>query len=86
MGLVTDDVLSPRPQWLISASRFDWVPLVTKTAASLFSRSATIASRRCTVGSSPNTSSPSGASTMACFIAMVGRVTVSERRSITGAV
>ena len=73
MGLVTDDVTVASAAVLISASRFDWVPLVTKTTASLFSRSATIASRRYTVGSSPNTSSPSRASTMACFIAMVGR-------------
>ena len=41
------------------------------------------ASSRLTVGSSPKTSSPTSASAMARRMAGVGRVTVSERRSIT---
>src|SRR5215470_3425721 len=46
------------------------------------SSSATRACRRLTVGSSPKTSSPTSARAIASRIAGVGRVTVSERRSI----
>jgi NAD-dependent deacetylase len=45
-------------------------------------RSATAASRRATVGSSPYTSSPTGASAIALRMAAVGFVTVSLRRSM----
>src|SRR3989440_11739505 len=57
------------------------VPEATKTAASLPSRAAAIASRRWTVGSSPQTSSPTSARAMASRISGVGSVSVSERRS-----
>src|SRR4028119_152087 len=50
-------------------------------AASLPSRSATYSSSWVTVGSSPKTSSPRGASIMARRMPSVGRVTVSLRRS-----
>jgi hypothetical protein len=40
--------------------------------------------QRVDVGSSPNTSSPSGAASIASRMAAVGRVTVSLRRSTTG--
>ena len=58
-----------------SAQTFDWVPLVTKTAASLFvartpsPRGAARWDRRRTV--------VAGGASTSCFIAMVGRVTVS---------
>ena len=62
----------------------DWIkiaPLGVKTAASFPSMRATRSSSFFTVGSSPRTSSPSGAARMACHMASVGCVTVSERRS-----
>ncbi len=59
------------------------VPLATKTAASLPSSRAAIASSRLTVGSSPKTSSPTSAVAIASRMAGVGWVTVSLRRSIT---
>src|SRR5438105_587022 len=74
---------SPRWQWLISAARFDCVPEGNSNAASKPNSSAARSCKRFTVGSSPKTSSPSGASIMARRIAGVGRVTVSERRSTT---
>ena len=52
--------------------------------ASLPSSAATCASRRRTVGSPSRTSSPTSASAIARRMAAVGRVTVSERRSMTG--
>ena len=58
------------------------VPDGTNSAASMPSSSAARRSRRSTVGSSPYTSSPTSASAMARRISGVGRVTVSERRSI----
>ena len=61
-----------------------WLPIVpdgTKTAASLPTRSAKVCSRRLTVGSSPEPSSPTSASAIARRIAADGLVTVSERRS-----
>jgi hypothetical protein len=61
------------------------VPLGTSSAASVPSRSATRSCSARTVGSSPYTSSPTSASAMARRIPAVGRVTVSERRSIAGA-
>src|SRR5947208_8203882 len=58
------------------------VPLGSHSAASL-PRSAAIRScSKLTVGSSPYWSSPTGAAAMAARIAAVGRVTVSERRSM----
>src|SRR5215207_790282 len=59
------------------------VPEGAYRAASLPSRSATYSSNLFTVGSSPKTSSPTGASSIARRIPSVGRVTVSLRRSIT---
>src|SRR5687767_12351606 len=61
--------------------RFPIVPEGTNRPASLPSRAAAIASRRCTVGSSPHTSSPTSARAMASRISGVGSVSVSERRS-----
>src|SRR5437879_4395680 len=60
------------------------VPLGTSRAASLPISSAARACSRLTVGSSPNTSSPSSAADMARRISSEGWVTVSERRSING--
>src|SRR5690606_31146744 len=60
------------------------VPEGVKTAASLPVSSAKRASRRATVGSSPNPSSPTSASAMARRISGVGLVTVSLRRSTAG--
>ena len=57
------------------------VPLGTKSAASMPSSFAAIASSRLTVGSSPHTSSPSSALRIASRIASVGRVIVSLRNS-----
>src|SRR5438067_9416438 len=74
---------SPRSQWLISAAKFDCVPEGKSNAASKPNSSAARSCRRLTVGSSPKTSSPSGASSIARRIAGDGRVTVSERRSTT---
>src|SRR5215212_4059214 len=71
-------VLTWTPTWLVI------VPEGAYSAASLPSRSATYSSSRFTVGSSPNTSSPTGASIIARRIPSVGRVTVSLRRSIIG--
>src|SRR6266850_6458054 len=76
---------SPRWQWLISAARFDWVPEGKNSAASKPKISAARACRRLTVGSSPKTSSPSSASSIAWRIPAEGRVTVSERRSTIAA-
>src|SRR6266850_516636 len=72
---------SPRWQWLISAARLDCVPEGKKSASSKPKISAARACSRFTVGSSPKTSSPSSASSIARRMAGVGRVTVSERRS-----
>jgi hypothetical protein len=73
---------SPRWQWLISAARLLCVPVGMNSAASLPSSAATRSCSALTLGSSPNTSSPSGAANIASRIAAVGRVTVSLRRSI----
>ncbi len=61
--------------------RFPIEPEGTYTAASLPSIAATSASSAITVGSSPQTSSPTSASAIARRISGVGRVTVSERKS-----
>src|SRR4051794_7151434 len=75
---------SPREQCAMSAARLDCVPDGKKSPASMPKRSAQTACRRLTVGSSPKTSSPTGASAMARRIAGDGWVTVSLRRSIMG--
>ena len=64
--------------------RLPIVPLGTKVAASLPIRAAATSIRRFVVGSSPNTSSPRGAVTIACRISGLGMATVSERKSIAG--
>ena len=65
-----------------SATWLAIVPLGSQSAASLPSSAATCSCRRLVVGSSPYWSSPTGAAAMAARISGVGRVTVSERRSI----
>src|SRR5450755_1349559 len=72
---------SPRPQWLMIATRLPCVPLATKSAASLPSIAAMRSCSALTLGSSPKTSSPTSATAIAARIAAVGRVTVSLRRS-----
>src|SRR6267143_6433144 len=62
-------------------TRLPCVPAVTKSPAGLPSRCAASASRRRTVGSSPQTSSPTSARAMASRISGVGSVSVSDRRS-----
>ena len=59
------------------------VPVGTKTAASLPRMAADFSYRAFTEGSSPYTSSPTGASAITFLIAADGFVTVSLRRSIT---
>src|SRR5437868_1916467 len=76
---------SPRWQWLISAARLDCVPDGKNSPASKPKVSAARACSLLTVGSSPNTSSPSSASCMARRMPSLGRVTVSERRSTIAA-
>jgi hypothetical protein len=72
---------SPRAQWLIRAARLLWVPEGKNRPAALPARAAVMASRALTVGSSPQTSSPTGARVIAASMAGEGRVTVSLRRS-----
>src|SRR6186997_1082524 len=72
---------SPRAQWVMTPIKFDCVPEGTNNAASKPSISATSASSALILGSSPNTSSPTGAAAIAARIAAVGRVTVSLRKS-----
>src|SRR5438477_644131 len=64
-------------------TRLPCVPEVTKSPAGLPSRCAASASRRRTVGSSPQTSSPTSARAMASRISGVGCVSVSDLKSIT---
>src|SRR5213083_1751030 len=71
----------PARVWLTTETRLPIVPDATKRPAALPSRSAAIASRRLTVGSSSHTSSPTSARAIASRISGVGRVRVSERRS-----
>jgi hypothetical protein len=59
------------------------VPDGVNSAASCPNSAAVSASSRMTVGSSPNTSSPTSAAAIAARISGVGRVTVSDRRSTT---
>ena len=65
-----------------SATWLAIVPVGSHSAASLPSNSAMRACRRLVLGSSPYWSSPTSAAAMAARMAPVGRVTVSERRSI----
>src|SRR5215207_6169043 len=58
------------------------VPEGQNKAASIPNISAEKASSSFTVGSSPNTSSPTGARNMASSISFVGRVCVSDRKSM----
>ena len=74
----------PRARWAIWATRLPIVPVATNRPASLPRSSAARSSRAMTVGSSPNTSSPTSASAIARRIAGDGWVTVSLRRSIGG--
>src|SRR5437899_963749 len=64
-------------------TRLPMVPDARKSPASLPISAADIASSRWTVGSSPQTSSPTSARAIASRIAGVGSVNVSERRSTT---
>ena len=73
---------SPGWVWARMAAWLAIVPLGKKQAASLPNSAATRSCRRFTVGSSPRTSSPSSAARIASHMEGVGRVTVSERRSI----
>src|SRR5687768_15771380 len=70
---------TPRHTW------FPMDPVGTNSPASFPRRSAAYSCNEFTVGSSPNTSSPTGASAIALRISGVGRVTVSERRSMRSA-
>ena len=72
---------SPELQCTRTAIWFDCVPEQANTADSFPSISATIDSRRLTVGSSPDMSSPTSAVAMASRIPGVGLVTVSLLRS-----
>ncbi len=74
---------SPRLHCARTAERLPIVPLATKTPASLPSNRADFSSSALTVGSSPYWSSPTSAFIIASRISGVGRVTVSDRRSIT---
>ena len=74
-------ISSPRRVCARTAAWFPIVPEGTYTAASFPSMRAVSASSAMTVGSSPQTSSPTSASAIARRISGVGRVTVSERRS-----
>src|SRR5207248_454049 len=71
----------PACVWATTETRLPMVPEATKRPASLPRRAAASASSRCTVGSSPQTSSPTSARAMASRISGVGSVSVSERRS-----
>src|SRR6266480_283792 len=71
----------PARVWLTTETRLPIVPDATKRPASLPIRSAATASRRLTVGSSSQTSSPTSARAIASRISGVGSVSVSERRS-----
>ena len=65
-----------------ATTRLAIVPEATNSPASLPSSSAARSSSALTVGSSPQTSSPTSAAAIARRIAAVGFVTVSERRSM----
>jgi hypothetical protein len=72
------------PGWTkdATASTLAIDPVGVNSASSFPNRSATRCWSSTTVGSSPYTSSPTSAAAMARRIAEVGRVSVSERRSI----
>lgn len=74
---------SARPQCAPTQTRFPMVPVGTNRAASLPSSAAMRDSSSFTVGSSPNTSSPTSASAMARRMPSLGLVSVSDRRSTT---
>ena len=69
-------------QCVMTPSRFPMVPDGTNSPAGFPNMDAQKFSSSITVGSSPKTSSPKSALTMAAFIAAVGCVTVSDRMSI----
>ena len=73
---------SPRCRWLINAMRLPIEPLGVHSASSMPSIPATRVSSSRIVGSRPRTSSSTSALAIASRICFVGRVTVSERRSI----
>ncbi len=73
---------SPRPVSARTAAWLHMVPDGKYSAASLPRSSAACSCRARTVGSSPSTSSPTSASSIAARISGEGRVTVSLRRSI----
>ena len=75
-------VSSPRRRCASCETRLPIVPEATNRPASLPSSSAARSWRAMTVGSSPNTSSPTSASAIARRMAGDGFVTVSLRRSI----
>src|SRR6185369_5951005 len=77
---------SPRWQCDRIAQRLLWVPVGTNSAASKPSIPAIFSCSAFTLGSSPNTSSPSGAAIIAARMPGVGCVTVSLRRSTTVAI
>src|SRR4051794_38057596 len=72
---------SPRSQCAITAARLDCVPDGKKSPACMPKRSAQTSWSLLTVGSSPNTSSPTAASAMALRMPGEGWVTVSLRKS-----
>jgi hypothetical protein len=72
-------------QWTRTAIWLAIVPVGTNSPASSPNNSAVRRSSSLTVGSSPNTSSPTAAAVIAASIPGVGLVTVSLRRSIMGA-
>ena len=74
----------PRARWASWATRLPIAPLATNSPASLPRSEAARSSSSMTVGSSPNTSSPTSASAIARRMAGVGLVTVSLRRSMRG--
>jgi hypothetical protein len=80
VGQLAHHVLVAPPQWDMSAHKLLCVPEGMKSAASLPNMLAMRACKASTVGSSPNTSSPTGAACMASRMAGVGRVTVSLRK------
>jgi hypothetical protein len=69
VGQLADDVLVATPQCAISAHRLLCVPVGMKSAASKPSRAAMRSCSALTLGSSPNTSSPTSAAAMAARMA-----------------
>src|SRR5918999_4215551 len=81
-GSVGTSTSSPGRVIVLSATWFAIVPLGRNSAACMPKRSATSSWSLLTDGSSPYWSSPTSASAMARRIPWVGRVTVSDRRSM----